>query len=521
MSGVRLPLPPPGRLAAWLGPQGSARRVLAGNGAWSAGTFVAGAVVAFLLRPWLIEWLGTTSYGVWLIVSSLTGYFGLADLGVRPAVVHYIATNDARGDHAAVNRYVNTAFVAFAACGGVVLLASGAFALVLPSAFDLGGTSANAARLALLLAGADLALGLPWNAWSAVVVGKQRYDVLNRINLLVLALRTAAIVALLSQGGGIVALAAANLASTGLEMGLKARAAFRLEPRLRFAPGLAERRAARDLLGYGLMAVVVTLSLQLVWLTDPMVIGWLIAVPAVTTFSNGAVLPSYVRQFLAAWGRVLEPAAGALEARQDREALARILRGACRATLAVAAPMLVYLVVFGEAFLHRWLGPETAAASAEVMTILALGVAAPIASYPFVAVMYGTHRVRALAWISLAEGVVNLAASIALARPLGIAGVALGTAVPAFLVHAIWLPAAVLRDHGLRWASFAREVWARPLLVAALTGLPLAFLPLPAGRPGWPLLVGLAMLCAALYAAVWAALSRIGRRAPGGAGAAA
>jgi O-antigen/teichoic acid export membrane protein len=497
------------RLSALLGERGSSRRTLARNGAWSAGAFLAGAMVAFVLRPHLIGWLGTTTFGVWLIVSSLTGWFGLADAGVRPAVVHYVASHDARGDWETVNRYVNSAFATFAVGGGVVLLAAGVFAALLPSLFDLPAGMVTAARVALLVSAADLSLSLPWNAYSAVVVGKQRYDVLNRINLVVLVAKTAAIVLLLASGGGIVALAFANFFGTALEMAWKTRAAFRIEPRLRFAPRLAERGAARDLLGYGAMAVVVSLSGQLIWWADPVVIGSMIEIPAVTWFANGASLPSYVRQLLGAAGRVIEPAAGALGAQGDRAALERIFRNGARTMLGLAAPMLVYLLVFGEAFLTRWLGPEQAGESARVMAIFSLAVAAPIASYPFVAVMYGTNQVRVLALVALGEGLANVVLSIALARSLGIVGVAIGTAVPAALVHAVLLPRLVLRRYDLPLAPYLLGVWARPLAASAITALALMAVPLGDGVPGWPLLFGLAAGTALLFGLVWLALSRL------------
>ncbi len=499
----------PRRFAALLGERGSLGRILAGQGAGSAGVFIFSAIVAFAMRPWMIGWLGTSTFGVWLIISSLTGYFGLANLGVRPAVVHFIAKNDARGEIDQVNRYVNTAFTAFGLCGAVILLAAGVLAFFLPDMFRIPVEAVADARLALLLVGVDLAVGLPWNAYSAVVVGKRRYDVLNRINLLMLVLRNGAIILLLSQGGGIVTLALVNLGATVVEMGFKAGAAFHLEPRLRFKLGLANREAARDLLRYGMMAVVVTLSLQLVWLTDAMVVGWLITVPAVTAFSNGAVLPSYIRQLLAAAGRVIEPAAGALDAQDDHAALGRIMRGGARTMIALAAPMLVYLLVFGEHFLLQWLGPTEVTKSAAVMFVLALGVAAPIASYPFVAVMYGANQVRALAGLSLLEGVANLGISIALARPLGILGVAIGTAVPAAVVHLVLMPRVVLRRYGLPWGDFMMHAWARPLAAAGLTWLALQAVKLGPGAPGWLVLVGLSGATAAVFGVFWWLLGRV------------
>src|SRR5438552_4043994 len=260
------PAPPshPGlraRVRAALGERGTPRRLLARNGAWNAAVFLAGAVAAFALRPFVVGSLGDALFGVWSVVASLTGYMGFADLGVRPAVVHYVSKHDALGDADALNRYVNSAFVVFAASGAAILLLTGLAVPMLPALFDLPAGSVSDARLALSLSGLDVALSLPLNAYSAVLVGKQRFVVLSQVNLLVLALKSGAVVFLLSTGHGIVSLAAANLAGSALDMGLKSALAFRAEPRLRFAPRLARRDVAMDLLRYGAFAVLVSLSL--------------------------------------------------------------------------------------------------------------------------------------------------------------------------------------------------------------------------------------------------------------------
>ena len=44
-------------------------------------SYVVTAVVGFLLAPLLLHRLGNTGYGLWTLVLSLTGYFGLLDLG--------------------------------------------------------------------------------------------------------------------------------------------------------------------------------------------------------------------------------------------------------------------------------------------------------------------------------------------------------------------------------------------------------------------------------------------------------
>ena len=55
-------------------------------------------LVGLLLSPIILHWLGDTAFGIWVLIFSITGYYGLFDLGIRSSVVRYvskfIATDD-------------------------------------------------------------------------------------------------------------------------------------------------------------------------------------------------------------------------------------------------------------------------------------------------------------------------------------------------------------------------------------------------------------------------------------------
>ena len=503
---------PEGRFARLLGPPASPRRRVVVNGIWTSSAFVANALLMFFVSPIVVSTLGEVSYGIWAIVLSLTGYFGFADLGVRPAIVYYIARHDALGEHEEVNRYVNTAFSTLLVCGLVLFGLAALAAPHVPHWFkDIPAGRAHEASVATLITGLTFALTLPLNAFSAVVVGKQHYRTLVSIDLVVLALKAGATVVVLKSGYGLVGLALVNLGADLVEMGAKSAAAFRILPTLRFAPWLLTVDRAKRLLGYGGRAILVSLSQLLIWRTDAMVIGATISAKAAGHFAIGAMLPFYARGFAGAAGRVLTPAASALEARGDLAGLRALLTRGSRSMLLVSVAMLVYLVAAGEPFLAQWQGEAFRGGPATVLLILSLGALGPIAGQPFEAILYGTNRMRALAALSIVEGVANLALSIALVFPLGIVGVALGTAIPSLLVRLVALPMYAAREFGGTYGELARRAWTVPVAAGLVTFAVLRLVVRPADAIGWPALLGLAAGCQVVFLAIYALLAR---RAP-------
>ncbi len=240
---------------------------------------------------------------------SLTGYFGFADLGIKPAAVYFVARHDARGEPDEVNRYANTAFAVFAIAGGLVFLVALACAPWFPAWFHVPADQVADARAALLVTSASIAGTLPLHAYSAVVIGKQRYALTSGTDLVVLAAKTTATVLVLTHGGGLLALAWIAMGADVLEMGTKAWLGFRAEPALRFRPRIADGTRARGLLAFGLAAILVNLAQILVWRTDALVIGATLGAEAVTIFAVGSKIPFYARSFTGAASRVLAPAA--------------------------------------------------------------------------------------------------------------------------------------------------------------------------------------------------------------------
>src|ERR1035438_2012760 len=79
-------------------------------------------IVGFFLSPFILHHLGDDAFGLWVLIFSITGYYGLFDLGIRSSIVRYVAAFSATGDRSELDRLISTAVYTYTVIGAVALL---------------------------------------------------------------------------------------------------------------------------------------------------------------------------------------------------------------------------------------------------------------------------------------------------------------------------------------------------------------------------------------------------------------
>jgi O-antigen/teichoic acid export membrane protein len=97
--------------------------------------------------------------------------------------------------------------------------------------------------------------------------------------------------------------------------------------------------------------------------------------------------------------------------------------------LALAAPLCLGLITLADPLIHSWVGTRFSASILPTQIMLTV-VLVRISTASANLILKGAGEHRMLAYTNAATAVVNLLLSIALVRPLGLLGVALGTLIP-------------------------------------------------------------------------------------------
>src|SRR5216110_457826 len=78
-------------------------------------------VVGIFLSPYILHRLGDDAFGLWILIFSVTGYYGIFDLGIRSSIIRYVAKYSATGEYDELNLLLNTAMFSYSAIGAVAM----------------------------------------------------------------------------------------------------------------------------------------------------------------------------------------------------------------------------------------------------------------------------------------------------------------------------------------------------------------------------------------------------------------
>ncbi len=436
----------------------------------------ANIVVPFFLTPFIVHHLGDVAYGLWILIVATVGYMSLMDMGLRAAIIRFVSQSVARGEHDESKRVVSAALQMRCLIGGIVLLVGIGLALLFPRFFAVPHDLLRSAQWAVIVTSVNLALTLILDVYGAVLAALHRFDVISYWTIAQLLLRAGGLVWLLLAGHGILALAVWELATT-----LIAKLGILLQT-LRVYPQLLlpiERRAGtlRKIWGYSFWVFVNSIACQLVYATDNLVVGAMVAPAAVTFYTIGSSLLSYSGQVVSSVTTTFTPIASGLDAEGKLGQLRRLLIQGTTLSLALILPTTLALFFRGGTFIRLWMGAHYAVVSETVLRILFINIVLTAATVTASQICYGMGRHKTQAIWAAITGAANLALSIGLAAawaPRGLAwgdyAVAWGTAVPALAMNLVFWPIYVRKVLGVRVRDFVWHAWLR----IALASIPYA-----------------------------------------------
>ena len=426
---------------------------------------LATVIALYLLTPFTLHKLGVDGYGTWLLITSINGYLGLLVLGVPMASVRYFAQHVANDDSRKLNDAISSCTGLYLVLGLVALV----IGLGLYAFFTLYGIPTPLhydARSAFAVMVAVVAIGFVALLPEGILAAHGAFVPRNVVRLAVLVLRILLTVVLLTLHASLTVLALIQLACLAFDFTMCALLIRRRYPEIRARLSGFDWALVRKIFSFSLYVLVLHAGARLSFETDSMVIGAFMDVGSIPHFTVANSFIIYLMDFVVAIAAVVMPMATRLQTQGKAEELREIFLKWSKIALSLTLMVGMFLLVLGPRFIAWWVGPEFEQSAGQVLQILMIsyliflpvrGVALPI--------LMGLGKPQLPTIAFLIAGVVNLGLSVFLVKPLGLAGVALGTAIPNVL-FAILVLLHACRELRMSAGEYVRYVAPRALVGA-------------------------------------------------------
>lgn len=417
---------------------------------------VVATAATYFLTPFTIKTLGQDGYGTWTLITALTGQITLLSLGVPSACVRYVSQHAAAGDTRRMNEIISTCAGLYLGIGVLAAL-SGALLMFLFHTYQIPAGFEREAPLAFSLMVITVSTGFMGLLPEGILFAHHDFVRRNVVRLLGIGLRTALTFSLLALDASIVLLAAIQLICMVVDFTVSWLLVRRRYPEVRIDHKSLDLGLVRKVLSFGLYVLLFNAGVRLTFETDALVIGALLGVGTIPFYvvSNSLIL--YLMDFVIAIEAVVSPMTTKLNTQGRVEEIRRMFLKWSKVALSLTIMAGLFLVVLGPRFIGWWIDPSYESPSGQVLQILMIssfaflpirGVAVPI--------LIGLGKPRTPALAFFIAGLANVALSAIVARPFGLVGIALGTAIPN-VIFSLFILKVACRELDVplvRWAGY-------------------------------------------------------------------
>jgi O-antigen/teichoic acid export membrane protein len=402
---------------------------------------VVGNISNILFIPLALDLLGSTSFGLWMVVSSIIAYMGLSQFGLGSATAVMIAQSKTQEEQ----RNILFNSIRFLTIAGIGLLIFGVLmALKQDIWLNIFGVIPpkllHEAMLCIGLMGFSFALRLPSVAFSSAFIGMQDVH-LERFYTAILPplISLLAVIVVKLTGGGLVELA---IFTGGGQIVLSLLSGLHLikryphylytKPTQNF-----DSKSQKLFLQSSGRYFLISLSALVVWGGDNLIISYFIGPDAVTAYSVT------FKVFTAAYGIFmiinsgLWPLFGKAASEDDWNWVASTYKKAIVLMSFIGGGIWIAGVLFVKPLINLWTGPDGYGGELVVIALGGYGYLLALVNL-HATLLTGMNFTKRMLWIGVAEAITNFIFSIFLLKWFGIGGVALGTFLST-LVTTFWL----------------------------------------------------------------------------------
>jgi O-antigen/teichoic acid export membrane protein len=406
---------------------------------WSIG-------ISLVLSPYIVHRIGLERYGIWAILSIVTRYMGLFDLGIESSFVKYISENHAKKNYNKLNEVINTGFVFYLFFGAAIILIGYYFIDYFILIFKIPAALRHETYVVFLLCIFFFGLQNALSIFSTMQVSLQRMDISNKISILMSFVYIACILYFLKGGYGLIGLMTSNAVIIVLTSIVNVVVAYKILPELKInILFFTKWETLKDMFSFGFKLQLQKLSNLIMFQLDKFLIGYFLTVALVSYYHLGSAVVISVYTVCTILDTALAPALVEIEAKGERKRLIEAYIMTTKYVSFMIVPIFIFTMISANNIMCLWMGDKEFSYAATVIQILCVGFMINVISHVSSQVCIAINRPKHIALSSMIIVVANAAISLALIKLFGFPWVAIGTA-SGLIIGSLYIVTQVNKD---------------------------------------------------------------------------
>jgi O-antigen/teichoic acid export membrane protein len=393
-----------------------------------------GMLISFFLFPFIVKNCGKELYGVYLLVTTVTGYFGLLDFGVMSALTKYVSEYNGKGDKGAMNRVINASLTFYVLVGIVSACLLFGLAFLFYHFFKIDATHLKDAKQLFLIAGASALLTWPLSTFKGTIEGINLWSVEAVVNIIIQISNLFFALLIFKTGHGIVlyfmVTQSLNILGSVTYLTISKR-----KSNFSITFPFFDVKTFKFIFKFSVFMFLASLASVFLFQIHNLIIGYFLSISAITIYAVSYNIQNYFRTINSALGGPPWTIASEMEGRRDYEGQKQLLFKGTRYISMVFLPVIIIVFVFAKPFIANWMGPgfEESVMPARIIILYWLFNGTLEVGN---GMLSAKGEVKKPLFVQLGIAIINIIIALSLIKVLGITALALGLTVSMAFVGA-------------------------------------------------------------------------------------
>lgn len=425
-------------------------------------------VAGVLYTPWMIQQIGKSEYGLYILVTSFLTYF-VMDFGLGQTIARYIAKYRVENNIEKINQLLGLTTRFYIIISGVIFVILLILFFFIENLFvQLNSSEINKFKNVYLIAGGFSLISFPFLTLDGVLIAFERFvflkfcEMISKVGIIVL------MIIGLYFGYKLYALVAINAVVGLFLIFLKLYYLKKYTP-LKVDIKYKDKSLLKELIKFSFWVFVIGIAQRLLINIAPSILGAFSGTTQIALFSIGIIIEGYTWTFAHALNGLFMAKVTHLDTKENNlHEITNLMIKIGRIQLFIMGLLLIGIVVFGKDFIMLWMGKDFINSYFVAVLLIAPGFITLTQEIAYT-YLFVVNELRYRAILFVGASIVSVLISIFLAPNYGAVGCAIGIFVATFLCHILGMNYVYWKIIKLEIPRFFKECYLSMILPITLS----------------------------------------------------